>query len=151
MTNSAFRKNKNLEVEITKTCSVCEEVLPIEDFGLRIGKEYSYKDTDGDNQGQRRNECKKCKLEQNRVIRELRKEHPLPSNYTCPGCLKNEKEIRGITNKYKKNGVFCLNHNHETGAFEGWYCQDCNITLGRNMSPSTLERLAEQQKNFGYE
>ena len=60
------------EVEITKTCSVCEDVLSIEDFGLRIGKEHSYKDTDGDNQGQRRNECKKCKQEQNTVIRKLR-------------------------------------------------------------------------------
>lgn len=139
------------EVEITKTCSVCEEVLPIEDFGLRIGKEHSYEDTDGDNQGQRRNECKKCKHEQNKVIRKLRKENPLPHNYTCPGCLKNEEDIRGKTNKYKRNGVWCLNHNHETGAFEGWFCQDCNITLGRNQSPSTLYRLAVLQEGFGYE
>ena len=139
------------EVEVTKTCSVCENVLPIEDFALRIGAEHSYKDIDGDNQGQRRNECKECKAEQNRVIRELKKEHPLPSDYTCPGCLQNEKEIRGITNKYKKNGVYCLNHNHETCAIEGWYCQDCNITLGRNQSPSTLYRLAEQQEGFGYQ
>ena len=99
------------EVEITKTCSVCEEVLPIEDFGLRIGKEHSYKDADGDNEGQRRNECKKCKTKQNKVIRELRKQHPLPDNYTCPGCLKNEEEIRGKTNKYKRNGVISKKNN----------------------------------------
>jgi hypothetical protein len=38
----------------------------------------------------------------------------------------------------------CLDHNHATGKFRGWLCDDCNVSLGRMKdSAERLRRLAD--------
>ena len=38
----------------------------------------------------------------------------------------------------------CADHNHDTGHFHGWLCNDCNLTLGKMKdNPARLRALAD--------
>jgi hypothetical protein len=47
---------------------------------------------------------------------------PCPENCECCGIPFRET---------KTHHGACFDHNHQTGAFRGWLCNDCNIALGR--------------------
>ena len=114
----------------TKICSICSEEKSVYDFGLRIGAEHSYRDTDGKHEGQRRNECKQCKGAKDKQVRLLKKQYPVPDNHSCDMCGKDESTIRGLHNAFKKKSIFVVDHNHKTGKFRGHICQFCNMLLG---------------------
>ena len=43
--------------------------------------------------------------------------------------------------KRKKNNVWRLDHNHNTGEVRGWICNSCNVSLGQlNDDVDTLKR-----------
>ena len=130
------------ELPDTKQCTKCGEWKHFSAFGLRIGRLGSYSDTDPQNQGQRRNECDECKKRITKQIREAKKMAPsIESDHVCPICKRNEKEIRGDGNLFKKHSVFVLDHDHDTGKFRGWPCQYCNILIGNaNEDTRVLER-----------
>jgi hypothetical protein len=51
-----------------------------------------------------------------------------------PAPTRPEPSVCEICGSPEKNGTsrsLALDHDHETGAFRGWLCNDCNLILGR--------------------
>ena len=126
-----------------KKCIECKENKPLYEYSMR-----NY--TKGGNRKETINTCKKCKRIENKLIKEYKKQYPLPDkDYRCPGCHLTEKEIKSrggwehhIASKVRT--VWRLDHCHETGAFRAYICDYCNNTLGRALDDSdTLRRLAD--------
>lgn len=62
--------------------------------------------------------CKVCAGRKSRIVNSLRREYPYPGDdHVCPICQQSK-------NKYY------LDHDWETGAFRGWLCNACNVSLG---------------------
>ena len=101
----------------TKTCSKCNEKLPLKAFSVSSGANFL------------RPECKKCNNELTRVRNELRKAHGMPNkDYKCPICDRGESEVAGKGGT--RNGAWVLDHCHDTSTFRGWLCHSCNRSLG---------------------
>tara|TARA_R100001443_G_C3362132_1_gene179252 strand:+ start:3820 stop:4260 length:441 start_codon:yes stop_codon:yes gene_type:complete len=101
----------------TKTCSKCNERLPLTAFSVSSGANFL------------RPECKKCNNELTKVRNQLREKHGMPnSDYTCPVCERGETEVAGKGGQ--KNGAWVLDHCHDTSTFRGWLCHSCNRALG---------------------
>ena len=66
--------------------------------------------------------CKECETIQKRHIKKLKEQNDVPSNHTCPICKKTEDQI--------KHNRFVCDHDHATGKFRGYLCNDCNVSLG---------------------
>ena len=102
-----------------------------------------------------RNDCKSCRSEEHKHRAQLEKiyGHLRPkegSDYCCPICERNETEItmNGIrfsqTRVRKFTTVWTLDHDHETGEFRGFICNDCNIGIGRFFeNPVALRNAAD--------
>lgn len=104
-------------MQATKTCAMCLQDLPVTAFGTDGGAKYL------------RYECRDCAKKHSRVLREIKKTAPpIPKDYRCPICNRNELEAKGH-NKNKKF-VWCADHNHTTLQFRGWLCHKCNLGLG---------------------
>ena len=113
----------------TKVCVECglEKELTIENFEIwyrsSAGKEPRYA-----------NSCKVCRKKSVMIIQEYKKHNPLPDNYECPICNKNEEEILKETGAYQhgiKKGIFNVDHNHKTGEVRGRICTYCNNMIAR--------------------
>ena len=116
-----------------KVCVTCRQSLPLTSF------RYTAKLASG--QASLRSECKTCKAEKDRQVRQLRKLHPRPTDldYRCPCCGQTETEIKS-TGKFPDRTVWCLDHNHATEEFRGWICNDCNRIAGISKDNVSLLR-----------
>jgi hypothetical protein len=110
----------------TKRCGMCLKDLPLGCFAKDGGAKYL------------RYECKNCAKKQSKIVAHLKKlAPPIPKDYRCPICNRNEVEAKG--HNMNKKGVWCADHNHSTNEFRGWICHKCNLGLG-NFADS-VERL----------
>ena len=92
-----------------RQCKTCNEDKSIKKFPINMTtktKTY-YKHT-----------CKKCRNIQKTILKRLHKDNPRPTHCTCPICKGEDKEL-------------VLDHNHTTGEFRGWICNDCNTAMGK--------------------
>ena len=94
-----------------KTCSKCNLRKPLEDFRFRQRSEDSSKPR------QPYSQCRACEHEQAYVLKELKKEATPKPEY-CDCCGKYDLKLR-------------LDHCHESWAFRGWLCQNCNVGISR--------------------
>lgn len=79
----------------------------------------------------RKKYCKRCRAGQARDRARLATDNPRPPSGTvCPTC----KQVKPLV----------LHHNHATGEFGGYICNDCNLVAGRaGDDPNILRRLAD--------
>ena len=106
----------NLDGE-TKTCSKCNNKLPLDKFSKSSGANFL------------RPECRSCNNGMTKIRNELRKVHGMPDNtYICPICNKGESEVAGKGGL--RNGAWVIDHCHDTETFRGWLCHSCNRSLG---------------------
>jgi hypothetical protein len=103
----------------SKQCSKCGKDKPLSEFAPnRIGK------------GGRVSWCKVCMAEHNSTARRNKaKAAGYPPDNTCQICFQ-------VSTK-----TLSLDHNHKTGKFRGWLCNNCNTGLGMfKDSPEILQR-----------
>lgn len=127
-------------VELRK-CIKCGEDKSLDNFGFRsYGKS-------GEKREQR-SDCKDCGKKQSRILRQIKKDNPLINYNThrCPHCLRSKDDIFS-TGSWINSGrkhPFIPDHCHETGAFRGWVCDDCNTVIARSKEDvATLRRIAD--------
>jgi hypothetical protein len=73
-------------------------------------------------------------VEQLRTAARRRAGLPEPTRPEPPAC-----EVCGRP----RGKTLCIDHDHETGVFRGWLCQQCNMAAGLvKESPDTLRKLA---------
>ena len=66
----------------------------------------------------RKTYCSDCHAQQARVSSQLRRIHaPPPPGSPCECCGRSPPQL-------------VLDHDHQTGAFRGWLCRECNSGLG---------------------
>jgi hypothetical protein len=105
-----------ISLEALKICSKCEKVLPRSEFSPSSGGVYL------------RAECKSCARNLAGIRKQLREKHGQPPiGYTCPICLKKEKDLKG---KGGNAGIWVVDHDHVTDIFRGHVCHNCNRGLG---------------------
>jgi hypothetical protein len=118
MTLVAHALFDGLETE-TKQCGICKKHLPTHSFG-REGK--------GAN-GYLRYECRSCARNNSNTVSAIKKiAPPVPKDYCCPICNRDESQLS--TYGKKKKNVWVLDHCHTTKTFRGWLCHKCNMGLG---------------------
>ena len=76
-----------------------------------------------------RNTCQECRATMSRELRALHKINPLPPPGLCPIC--ERYTVR-----------FVLDHNHYSGEFRGFICNDCNSALGKLFDDPDMLRRA---------
>jgi hypothetical protein len=87
-------------------------------------------------------------------VRKLKKYNPLPDLdvYQCPHCHRTQKEIfeTGSWVNTKDNKVcFLPDHDHNTGEFRGYICQDCNTVIARaKENVQTLRNIADALESY---
>ena len=98
----------------TKTCRKCGRDLPLSCFSRR-----------GEGTVKRRIniDCKECISKESKIVRELRKSAP-PVPKVCR-CCRKAPDPNSFRNKLQ------LDHDHTTGKFRGWICDNCNVSLSR--------------------
>lgn len=145
MTNLCEFLDEPEPVELRK-CIKCGEEKSLDNFGFRsYGKS-------GEKREQR-SDCKQCTSKQKKVVNQIKKIHPLPNYKThrCPHCLRNKDDIfsTGSWVASKRKHPFVPDHDHETGKFRGWICDDCNTVIARaRENPETLRRIADSLKGL---
>ena len=76
----------------------------------------------------RKHTCNTCRNIQAKDRRRLHKKHKKPKSAICPICEVETSDLK-------------LDHDHKTGEFRGWLCNDCNNALGKfNDSAKFLKR-----------
>ena len=68
-------------------------------------------------------DCKECISKESKIVRELRKSAP-PVPKVCR-CCRKAPDPNSFRNKLQ------LDHDHTTGKFRGWICDNCNVSLSR--------------------
>ena len=94
-----------------RDCRKCERSIPLQAYDinqtLRSGR-ILFKHT-----------CKTCRSDQARARAVLKRRHTRPPlGVDCPIC--ERRTSRPV-----------LDHDHSTGLFRGWICNDCNNALGK--------------------
>ena len=96
--------------------------------------------------------CHECHSAYGSVLRKLKLEHKVPDNHRCLICEKPESELKDIHGKNgRQQSKWALDHCHESGAFRGFLCRNCNNGLGRfEDDPELLIKAAAYlQHHFG--
>lgn len=78
--------------------------------------------------------CRPCRLYHAKILSVLRKTNPTPTeeDYCCNICGKQEKDISAHFGKHGvKKTVWRLDHDHDTGEFRGFLCDNCNVGVGK--------------------
>jgi hypothetical protein len=97
-----------------KVCRKCGIEKPIDCFSRR-----------GEGTVKRRIniDCKECISKESKIVRKLRKSAP-PVPKVCR-CCRKAPDPNSFRNKLQ------LDHDHTTGKFRGWICDNCNVSLSR--------------------
>ena len=117
-----------------RKCIKCGEFKSLENFGFRSLTE-------------QRNDCKQCRNKSNAQVRKIKKYHPLPNldTFKCPYCKRTQDQIfktGSWGNQKSKSTCMVPDHDHETGEFRAYCCDDCNTVIARAHEDSdTLERI----------
>ena len=93
-----------------RQCKICHQIKPLTEF--EIDRTY-----EGGRQ-LRKLTCKTCRSKQTKTRNQLLKIHKKPDRAVCPICQREREDI-------------VLDHDHSTGEFRGWLCNDCNSGLGK--------------------
>ena len=105
-----------------RKCIKCGEEKSLENFGFRSYGKNGQKT-------EQRNDCNQCRKKQDRKLKLIKKYNPLPDldTYKCPRCKRTQAEIfeTGSWINTKKKTCFVPDHNHKTGKFRGYICDDC--------------------------
>jgi hypothetical protein len=64
--------------------------------------------------------CKSCQNKNSGLVSKLRRIHKKPEDNLCEVCRKPPKEGKSLV----------CDHNHDTGEFRGYLCNDCNVGIG---------------------
>ena len=126
----------------TKQCDTCFEWKPFSEFGKAHGAVHK------DSSSNCRNKCKSCKKKDDNIVRLFKKTIPLPpEDYKCPGCSLTREELN-LRSKFDNQKNWCYEHDHETGKFRGFLCNECNNALARARDESRILRnLADYRDN----
>jgi len=121
------------EIETTRVCKKCGSEKPMQEFP--INNTFFHQAT-GEVRIIRKHTCNSCRYEQSKDRARLLKEHEKPSEAECPICLRTTDKL-------------VLDHDHDTGEFRGWLCNDCNSAVGKlNDDVGTLERAIKYLKRL---
>ena len=116
-----LQQNQNQEKigqKSTKVCRKCKEEKSIDCFNRR---------GEGNVKNRINIYCKECQALENSILRRLKKTAPpMPTHCQCCGLdpLTNE-------NLSPLRKTLQLDHDHQTGKFRGWICDNCNVSLAR--------------------
>lgn len=102
-------------IDDLKTCTKCLKELPESHFSTASGGSY------------KRSECRDCSRKVSKQVKVLNVPDP-PADYACPICQRTEEQCRGLGGK--NVGTWCKDHDHDTGAFRGFLCHQCNRAIG---------------------
>jgi len=102
----------------TKKCRKCGEQKTFDCFELR-----------GEGAVKRRvtHICKVCRAAQQKILYQLKKTAP-PIPQVCQCCGLDPLENPNLGTMRQK---LQLDHDHQTGEFRGWICDNCNVSLSR--------------------
>ena len=104
-----------------KTCVACGCEKSVDNFGIlvrRVGERNTL-----------RTVCKECDTKARAVVGDYRKKNPLPQDYCCPLCGRDEKAFHK-EGRYRTQSPFSVDHNPETLEVRGWICNPCNSSMG---------------------
>ena len=103
-----------------RVCRKCDQRRPLADYPINLtlsNGHVLYKHT-----------CNQCRAKQSKDRTRLHRRHAKPGAGACPICQRYTL-------------AWVLDHDHETGQFRGWLCNDCNNGLGKfNDDPNVLRR-----------
>jgi len=111
LSNSELKLLPNTKLETpgpsaTKVCTVCKKEKPLTAFTRDKQKPDGFYP-----------HCKVCNNLNARNRRQLRQLHKEPEDSRCECCGEVKKLV--------------LDHDHDTQAFRGWLCGDCNMSIGK--------------------
>jgi len=104
-----------------RTCRKCGQEHALSSFPVNL--------TLGNGSVLYKHTCSACRKAQTRDRVRLHRQHERPTSVApCPICV-------------RPTSSWVLDHDHATGRFRGWLCNDCNNGLGKfEDDPTVLER-----------
>jgi hypothetical protein len=126
---------EGLDLTETKSCSMCNKILPVYKFAKEGSKGYL------------RYECRDCAKKHGKLVAKIKKSAPpVTANHKCPVCERTADKL--TTYGKNKKSVWVADHNHETEQFRGWLCHKCNLGLGNlGDDAERCKRAAEYLSN----